>query len=778
MITKKQVAEIRDFFDNYERNMNQLWSGMTDNERHNSLSDNMTSSKSAENLKSDERQHGDGIVKMLYGQHFRKNQSPLASSSTPNLSNSFASPRLMPLLRPLRKYFYLPEDKIHSSELVEKRQHFDKSYGKQNSSGISNSSDSVGVERIGATKNHDDKDSPSPPLKGKFSSSLSECDQKILQSNDSQTNDAIKINESSVALEPSRSSAPTLIKNNNSIVCGRSDPKCGGNELDSTQQQHDDDASTSTLDDDSRRRSRDLKPIKSLTTSQRQPDHHRQQHNLILMNDDCKFLQGVEQEASTSTSPSGTCADKRRKNSPDDDDKNTCRINEISATNSRINRKHNLNLDLYFDKELSSWLAERERVAVGQRQIELSGVDNEDDVAITNTDEMAADDVGWKSCGKLSSDSSDVDVDGNDNSSHPHDDSFSSSTSSATCANSEIDVPLIDARRRHDRLCAKADNGAESSSVGSAIFTDGEFIYGPYNFDLFWNEFYQFRDGCDRLDDAGPANDDEAESHGNKTHGELLKNHDEVDNNAEVSFVRDVDAEATRGCGILRNDNNNNWSNNDRVEIEINVTNCSDDDGPDFTSSDRNDDVAFDRNFNYAPSDGRGHNLIDLMDECDSYVSNNRSRRARLLGDLHIGRRPTTMAMASAAIYAEDSDAPFVVALHGMLNNAQQFNYERDKIVEITDENEYLFASPPKVECSETCDDALFSNDQRQRKFIVDGQRSDDDTKNKIRFKEHGESHRQPDSPQPHPSSSSEAKCDELDNCFCESRIDVGGGRR
>lgn len=735
--------------------MNQLWGEVTFYEqRHNSLSDNMTSSKSAENLKSEQR----GIVEMLYGQHFAKNQSP-ASSSTPNLSNSSGS-RLMPLLRPLRKHFYLPEDKIHSSELVEKRQHFDKSNDKQDSSGISNSSDSVGGGRIGTTKNHDGEDSL-PPFKGKLSS-LSECDQKILQSSDSRTNDAIKINASSVAIEKSRIGAPTLIKSNHSTVCGGgSDLKCEGNEMDLTQQQHHDDASASTLD--SGHHLRDLKPIKSLTTSQRQPNDRRQQHNLILMNDDCKLLQVQEdeQEASTSTSPVGTtCADKYCKNSLDDDgdDKNSCKINEISTTNSRINRKHHLNLDLYFDKELSAWLAERERSVVRQRQM----VDNE--TKITNVD------VGWKSCGKLSniSTSSSETIMSCDNSSNPprhfiDSNSFSSSSTSATCTNSEIDVPLIDARRH-----AKADNGA-TNVVRSAIFTDGEFIYGPYDFDLFWNEFYQFRDGCDRLDDDRAANDDEAEKHEN----ELLKNHDEVDNNAEVSFVRDVDSE---GCEILRNDNNNNRSNNDRVDIEINVTNCSDDDEPDFTSSIRNDDVAFDRNFNYAPSDGRDRSLIDLMDGCDSYVSNNcRPRRARLYGDLHIVR-PTTI--ATAAIYAENFDAPFIVALGGVLNNAQQFNYERDKIVEITEENEYLFASPPKVECNETCDGDAFDNDERQREFIVDGQRSDDDTKNKIRFKEHGESHRRPDSPQPHPSSSSEAKCDELDNCFCESKIDVGGGGR
>lgn len=780
MITKKQVAEIRDFFDNYEWNMNQLWGDVTSSERHNKLSDNMTSSKSAENLKSDQHRHEDGIAKMLYGQHFPKNQSIL-SSSTPNLSDSStatnndnSSSRLLPLLQPLRKYFYLPEDKIHSSELVKKRQHFDKSYDKQDSTGISNKlTNSVGGEgensKIGQTKNRSSVDSLS--LKGKLSSSLSGCDQKILQSSDS-----IKINESSAALPPrkaSRITAPTLIKNNNSIVCGPLDStKCGGNEKDFTQQQATNDAFTSSTDSGQKhQRSRDLKPIKSSAPAQ------QQQHNLILMNDDCKLLQVQDEQAeastSTSTSPGGTCADKCSKNPRAQkqqqchhDDKNTCKINETSTTNSRINRKHNLNLDLYLDKELSAWLAEQER----KRQMATRALDNDDKTAITNTGDAT-------DCGAVGSrDDYAVDVVGNssekstnncDNSSNSHrfSDSFSSNTST-TCANSEIDMPLID-----ERCHARLDNGR------GRIFTDGEYIYGPYDFDLFCNEFYHFDDDDDV---SKRANDDEAEKRANEPgiiNSELLKNHDEVDNSSEVSFVRDVDVDAGGGCEILRTDKSDR-GNNDRVAIEITVTNCPDDDEPDFTSSTRrNHDVVVDKNFNYAPSDAFKRNLIDLMDEGDNYVSNNRSKHIRmsLSDDLH-NVRPTI----AATIYAENFDAPFIVAMAELLNNAQQFNYERDKIVEITDENEYLFESPSRAECSGTSDDETFSN-ERQREFIFgDNQRrSNDDTENKIRFKEHDEALRQPDSPQLHRTRTplAIAKCDELDNCFSESRIDADDDR-
>lgn len=786
MISKKQVAEIRNFFDNYEMNMNQLWDGVTFYERHNNLSDNMTSSKSAENLKSDQQRNEDGMDKMFSGQHSPENQSIL-SSSTPNLSNSStsngssSSSRLLPPLKPLRKYFYLPEEKIHSNELVKIRQHFDKSYDKQSSSGISNDSDraTTMVERskIGKTINHN-KDFKHPPmLKETFSSSLNECDQKISQSS-GDGSAVIQINESSDAvvsslppLKPTRITAPTLIKNNNSIVCGRIDPKCGGNGTDLVQQQDDDDdASPSTSDSRQKHhRSRDLKPIKSLTTSERQD--HEQQHNLILMNDDCKLLQMQEDERA-STSTDETCGDKYCKNSRAQHDRNDSEINGISTINSRVNRKPNLNLDLYFDKELSAWLVERERCA--RRQIDLRA-DNDDNTAITNiqmqtkSDGDGGDgDVEWNSSEKLSNETISDGTCNYDNSSSNHhfrfSDSFSSSTTSttsATCFNSEIDTPLIDARRYDTR----ANDGI---SCRSTIFTDGEFLYGPYKFDLFWNEFYQFRDGSNGDDKSQRSNDDEAEKHEKRTHiitRELLKNHDEVDNNAEVSFVRDV--EAGRGCGILRNDNNNNNpSNNDRVDIEINVTNCSDDDAPDFTSPViRNDDVAFDKNFNYVPSDACDRRLIDLMDEGDNYVSKKFPVYARVFGDLHAAQ-PTS----ATTIYAERLDAPFILTMAELLNNSEQFNYERDKIVEIADENE------SKVECSETCDDEKFSNDE-QREFIfgVVGQHLDDDTKNEIRFKEHDETIRQYGSPHLHPSS--DTKCDELDNCFSELKIEADDRR-
>jgi hypothetical protein len=259
------------------------------------------------------------------------------------------------------------------------------------------------------------------------------------------------------------------------------------------------------------------------------------------MNDDCKLLQ-VQDEQQASTYADEYCKNFQAttEKQQNERDKNASKINEFSTTNSRINRKHNLNLDLYFDKELSVWLAERERK---QQQIEQR-IDKHNETAITNTDNdmtMARDDE-WNSSEKLSNEMISIgtnNFDDNSSNSHRHFSDSSFSSSSSTCHNSEIDMRLIDARR----CCGeKSDNGVNGKS---STFTDGEYIYGPYNFDLFSNEFYHFRD------EHEGTNDDEAEKHRRIINSELLKNHDEVDNAAEVSFVRDMEAE--KGCEILRN---------------------------------------------------------------------------------------------------------------------------------------------------------------------------------------------------------------------------------
>jgi hypothetical protein len=194
--------------------------------------------------------------------------------------------------------------------------------------------------------------------------------------------------------------------------------------------------------------------------------------------------------------------------------------------------------------------------------------------------------------------------------------------------------------------------------------------------------------------------------------------------------------------------------NDDRVDIEINVTNCADDDAPDFT---RNDDVAVHSSFNYRPTDACDRNLIDLMNEGDNYVSSN-CCVPNLSGDLQLVRPTIT-----TTVFAESFDAVFARALDELMNGSEQFNYKRDKIVEITEENKYLFGEQTRA-------DETFSSDERRNIF---GNSSENDGKNEIRFKEHdgddcvakrqagglSQSHL------------TYAGCDELDNCFLESKI-------
>lgn len=199
------------------------------------------------------------------------------------------------------------------------------------------------------------------------------------------------------------------------------------------------------------------------------------------------------------------------------------------------------------------------------------------------------------------------------------------------------------------------------------------------------------------------------------------------------------------------------FDNDDRVDIEINVTNCADDDAPDST---RNDDFAVRSSFNYRPSVACDHNLIDLMNEGDNYVSNNCN--VPLSGsDLHL-----VCPTITTTIFAEGFDSEFIRAM-ATLNSSEQFNYERDKIVEITNETEYLCKADEK-----------FSNNDCEIIFGNSGDDVEYGTKSEIRFKEHDRddcvTERQPGGlPQLHPS---DAGCDELDNCFSRSKF--GGVER
>lgn len=724
----RQVVEIREFFDNYEKSMNELWGRLASGDNKKDLSDRMkTSSKSAENLKFDKH---DNFVRIC--QQDENQSCHTLSSSTTNLlhimpSERCASVSLCPPTSPSpRKCFYLPEEKIYSNELAKIRQHFDKSHDKQHhSSGICDVDSASNQNKIGKTKNHksanvmrqqcnevhrckNDGDLTSPPL-------FNERDQKIFQLNESDFSasmDSFKINECCAMIfhqPPPLEKKPlcyrvskqaqqsTLIKNDNVISCGV------GNDLRAQDATISSSTNTPTthhhavsnelsgviaVGDEKQKHyhCKDLKPIKSFelaTTTVRRAvaneiaddgkeqqeeeplaKHKQQQqfyqkqvyderYNSILMNDDCKLQQKQQQQMQdeqTSSSSDGTCLDKYFKDSQDTRMmllKNDLKINEISTNNStsckssssKINSvRNNLNLDLYFDKELSVWSS----VMMGKRG------DNE--IPITEIQMTSSNESDTNSCTKL-------DNECNYESTSDSSDDCTSTTSS----NSEFDPHIITTRSSYNHqtanstCCKSGDNNGIKSEASCSnsmrLFTDGTYIYGPYDFDLFTNSFYQFGDIKPNTDD------DEAQHHDkrNRINIELLKNHDDINarsNSKEmISCVRDIDT--TNEISNILND-----------RVIVNVPNYSKDDERNFSKW--NDDK----------------NLIDLMDGGDSYVSKISEKDERKL------QRHSTLTDYVDAVSMLTAKT---VAID--LNNSEQFNYERDKIVEITDNDDDVLAT-------------------------------------------------------------------------------------
>lgn len=755
-LSKRQVVEIRQFFDNYERNMNELWGRLSnDNYNKKDLSDNMkTSSKSAENLKFDK--HNNFVCGIDKTCQQGENQScHTLSSSTSNLlhiiaSERSSSPRCASVSRPPsspspRKCFYLPEEKIHSNELLVKiRQHFDKSHDKQqHSSGICNDDIASNQNKIGKTKNHKHCDEvhrckndgvlASPAL-------FNESDQKIFQPNKSTSkvskNNLGGFNKSAeiISHKPQALEEPlcyriskqqsALIKNDNAISCGVSnDLKLEWRAQDptiTTSKTHhiaiaDELSRVIAVEDEKQKHyhCKDLKPIKSLelaTTTiavrrenefaddgkqqqeqeplaenkQQQKQFYQKQvyderYNSILMNDDCILQQKQQQQMQDeqTSSSDGTCRDKYFKDSKDSSrkmemlSKSDFEINEISTNNStsskesmetcKINKsiENNLNLDLYFDKELSAWSSAMIRKRTNN-DIPIS------DIKLDNETTMA------NYCNSESS-------------SDPSDDS-----ASTTSSNSESDPYIIGTRSSFNHQptnstfpylhsCTSGDNNrikteayhSDRTENGMCLFTDGTYIYGPYNFDLFTNSFYHFHETKSDEDEA--SSDLQHHDKRNRINTELLKNHDDINTQSntvgeDASCVRDVDLTDEISC-----EKSNNNILNDRVLL--NATN----DSSEWKS---------DKNFNYLPSSKEAcdYNLIDLMDGGGSYVSKIREEDDR---DLHC---PPTLtdyvdAACSALLLTAITDAADASV---DLNNSEQFNYERDKIVEITDDDDML----------------------------------------------------------------------------------------
>jgi hypothetical protein len=481
---------------------------------------------------------------------------------------------------------------------------------------------------------------------------------------------------------------------------------------------------------------KDLKPIKSLeletTTAsasvareneiaddgkqqqEQEPlaKHHKQQqqfyqkqvyderYNSILMNDDCKLQQQQQkqqqmQDEQTSSSSDGTCRDKYFKDSKDSTRKvemllkNDLRINEISTNNStsstgglsscresgKINSiENNLNLDLFFDKELSAWSSMMRKRADNEIPIAEIQMRSSNDFESSSCTKLDNETIANYSCNSEGTSDSSDDCTSTTSSSSESDSHIITTRSSYNHQTANSTIPSPHTSISGDNNSIKTEADATRNSM--RLFTDGTYIYGPYDFDLFTNSFYQFRDTKFESEAKTNAGDNDEASFlqhhdkRNRINTELLKNHDDINTESgstageEVSCVRDMDPTDEISLG-KSNDN----VLNDRVIL--NAPNYSKDDERDFPKW-KND-----KNFNYSPSgmEACDRNLIGLMDGGDSYVSKN-------YRDLH---RPTTL---TDYIDAASSMALLLTAKTGdVLNNSEQFNYERDKIVEITDED-------------------------------------------------------------------------------------------
>jgi hypothetical protein len=399
--------------------------------------------------------------------------------------------------------------------------------------------------------------------------------------------------------------------------------------------------------------------------------NEQERHNSILMNNDCKLHEeqhqvkqqhhqqqyhNHERMQDEQTSSDGTCRDKYCKNSETYglsitnksiststwssccaiDNKNNFKINEISSTNnSKINVQNNLNLDLYFDKELSAWMSVREKQQLnhkmqwketnaGERLLPVDKIvqqqqngmihcdcDAENEIPITNI--QTTSDVDCNSCAKLCNEN-EVMSDGKkicniDSESDLSDSSSSASSAmgnmktlassikmkSSNTANSkfQFNPSVISPRNDLNSItvganvsvptCACDDINAikkpismtnnQSIKKKSMLFTDGMYIYGPYDFDLFANIFYRF--------DEEPtfANEYNITSHlqnhdinnNNKieriSNAQLLKNHDDEEHAERVDKNRII-LSSTHDDGVVVNDGEEMMRNEMKKEQE------------------------------------------------------------------------------------------------------------------------------------------------------------------------------------------------------------------
>ena len=832
MITKKKIAEIKQFFDNYEDNLKELWH-MTATERNTKSCDNLTSSSnSAENEYFHLKCYKNYGSKIFRGYKNRRPKTPTTTITTtfnhsywlPSITTSLSTPNLSKievltktvatLPKPsLNKYFYLPEEKLNSNELNKIRQHFDKSNDKHHytigSEFIQVKNQSENEKEITATKCHGGEgDDDGDGMRMKMTITQPECSYKnIFKTNKTssipttaplmltKSKNLLKKSRAKVEKEKLLNESSTLIKKNNlppvkpprhapinnikvkssntlstttsttSTTTRTSTNTSHTAELIKKNKLYNNDSNQNEIQqqlgnvisllelkqDDNKHGTRDyqtdLKQIKYSTISK--------QHSK-LMNDDCELQEHKQQHQQQQhedylSTPIGTKNEyfKNQNRQPkqqqqhqqemerqEENQNNNCEINEISTTNSKINNRNNLNLDLFFDKGLSMLsslqrsLQQQQQQQENTKSFELQQQQQQNDgqndegkdkITITNN-KVESNRTKHRKCNssndkfKLSNEIISVENNYDDadvvavaipvmlNADQYLSDS-SSATTISTSSNLEIEslpdsTPMISTKKCPFCHCAVKDNDINKRQ----IFTDGEYIYGPYNFDLFSNEFYQFDDDDDKRAGSNRNKTTILLSNDNEHHiinSKLLKHHDDADNLLLLSSSSDILIRDTEvGYGNLHGDVNNINIDNDKIDGNI-TTN----DEPDLIIL--NDDKVCNEHFNYnqnakkcdqchcvhktnnTPTATRTSTVV--IDGGDNYVSNkhdscnvknNFNKLNEELCVMHPTNKNTTTLSSVCC-----SDCYVTDTMEKLLNFSQQFNYKWAKSVDITDEN-------------------------------------------------------------------------------------------
>lgn len=241
-------------------------------------------------------------------------------------------------------------------------------------------------------------------------------------------------------------------------------------------------------------------------------------------------------------------------------------------------------------------------------------------------------------------------------------------SSSTTSSSFDTETSLIDTQNG-----IKSNNG--NGKGKGMLFTDGMYIYGPYEFDLFTNVFYQSYDA-----ELERANDDETkilQYHDNENripNNVLLKNHDD-DNNSAMLQDKNKNNNNNNNCSSSINEKVDDERDEDTAkafhrfscdsEKDVEV-NGSDNDERDLIEWNSDDDEKY---FNYVHKT----NDNNLIDEGSSSIGNDVSKKltqpdheTHSTNDMTISKVPLIMHNVATAITQLDS--------------FEQFNYDKNEI--------------------------------------------------------------------------------------------------